>query len=420
MKYAGVSVDAHIRRKVLMPVFYYKVGKEDGSIIENEVEAESADALRAELDDSGYLVLELRGRKAFSFDTALPGLTRKLGSGDFLVFNQELLVLIKAGLPIVQSLDLLTERTTIEGFKRALLDVKKEVLGGRALSEAMAMHTEFFPELYCNSLRSGEKTGEIAGVLSRYIAYLKRVMEVKQKLKSALTYPVFLIGVTFMVIAVLFTYVVPTFSDIYADFNAELPRATVILMTFTKFLKRYLLFFIGGGIAGVFLFRFWYRTEKGRTLVDRYVLKVPLVGTLINNYYTSTISRTLATVLSGGIPMLDALDMVARSVTNRDLSTRLRKVQSRVREGMSLYLALEESGMMSQMTIRMVEVGEATGSLETMLDDISTFYEDEVNANLQRVTTLIEPVIMLLMGAVVGTVVLVMYLPIFELAGTVR
>jgi len=403
-----------------MPLFYYKVGKEDGSIIENEVEAENADALRSELEDAGYLVLVLKKRQALGFDLAVSGFAKKLASEDFLIFNQELLVLIRAGLPIVQSIDLLTERTPSEAFKRALLDVRKEVLGGRALSEAMMVHTEFFPELYCNSLRSGERTGEVAEVISRYIKYLKRVLEVKRKLKGALTYPVFLIGVTFAIVLLLFTYVVPTFSEIYVDFNAELPRPTVILMNSTRFIKSYFPFFAVGFVALLIGFRMWYRTGRGRAAADTYILKLPYVGGLVRGYYISAVSRTLATVLAGGIPMLEALEMVARSVTNRDLSTRLIKVQSRVREGMSLFLALEESRIMTPMTIRMVEVGEATGSLETMLDDISVFYEDEVNLKLQRLTTLVEPVIMLLMGIVVGTVVLVMYLPIFELAGTVK
>lgn len=403
-----------------MPVFYYKVGKEDGSIIENEVEAENGDALRQELEDSGFLVLELKKRQTFGIDLAVGGLKKKLKSEDFLVFNQELLVLIRAGLPIVQSIDLLTERSPSEAFRRALLDVRKEVLGGRALSEAMMMHTEFFPELYCNSLRSGERTGEIAQVVARYITYLKRLLEVKRKLKGALTYPIFLIGITFGIVLLLFTYVVPTFSEIYMDFNAELPRPTVILMNSTRFFKSYFPFFIAAFAAAGFGFRVWYQTGKGRMTADTYMLKLPLVGGLVRGYYISAVSRTLATVLAGGIPMLDALEMVAKSVTNRDLSARLFKVQSRVREGMSLFLALEESGMMTPMTIRMVEVGEATGSLETMLDDISVFYEDEVNLRLQNMTTLIEPVIMLMMGIVVGTVVLVMYLPIFELAGTVK
>ncbi len=402
-----------------MPVFYYKVGKEDGNIVTNEVEADSAESLRRRLEDDGYLVLDLKKSRTLGIDIAMPGLKRKLKSEDFLVFNQELLVLIRAGLPIVQSLDLLMERTPSEAFKRALQDVKSEVRGGKALSDAMAMHTDFFPELYCNSLSAGERTGNLDEVLERYIKYLKRVLEVKRKIKGALTYPIFLIGVSVLILSILLTYVVPKFASIYQDFDAELPLPTQILLNLINYIKTYAPFIALAAVVLLLAFRAWYKTDRGRILVDGRLLGLPVAGGLMRGYYISTISRTLATILAGGIPMLESLEMVARSITNRDLSYRLHQVQSRVREGMSLAVAFEEYGIMSPMTIRMVEVGEATGALETMLGNISEFYEDEVNLRLQRMTTLIEPVIMLLMGLFMGAVVIAMYLPVFNIVGTV-
>ena len=333
-----------------MPVYYYKVGKEDGTILTNELEADSEESLRHRLENDGYLVLELRKRQSLGIDIAVPGLKKKLRSEDFLIFNQELLVLIRAGLPIVQSLDLLKERTPSEGFKRALLDVKSEVRGGKALSDSMAMHTEFFPELYCNSLRAGERTGSLAEVLERYIKYLKRVLEVKRKIKGALTYPIFLIGVSGLVLVVLLTYVVPKFATIYEDFNAELPMPTMVLLSVIQFMKTYSLGILVALVIAALAFRFWYRTDRGRMLVDAALFNVPIVGSLMNGYYISAISRTLSTILSGGIPMLESLEMVARSITNRDLSYRLGQVQERVREGMSLAIAFEEYRVMAPMT----------------------------------------------------------------------
>ncbi|HLB24790.1 MAG TPA: type II secretion system F family protein [Nitrospirota bacterium] len=403
-----------------MPVYFYKAGREDGAILTKEVQAESEEALRRELEENGYLVLELKKGGGLGLGSLSRGMGGKQKTEDFLVFNQELLVLFKAGLPIVQSLDILMERTHNPAFKDALADVKAEVRGGKALSDSMARHTRFFPELYTNSLRSGERTGSLADVLERYIVYLKRMLAVKRQLISAVTYPALLIAATVALLTVLLTYVVPSFSEIYVDFKADLPLPTVILMNVTRFIRGYILFFISAAAALVVGFRYWYRTDSGRRVVDAYLLRVPLVGGLIRGYIVSTLTRTLGTILAGGIPMLQALEMVARSVTNREVSLKLRYAQERVRQGISLAGALEETGVMPPMTIRMVEVGEATGALERMLDDISTFYEEEVNVRVQRLTNLIEPVIMLSMGLVVGAIVIVMYLPIFELAGTVK
>jgi type IV pilus assembly protein PilC len=403
-----------------MPIFTYKVGREDGSILVKEVEAEDGEMLRHELEESGYLVLQLKRRHAFSFGAGFTGVARKIKSEDFLIFNQELMVLLKAGLPIVQSLDILLERTPNAFFKEALSDVKAEVRGGKALSDAMGKHPRFFPELYTNSLRAGERTGNLPEVLERFIAYLKQMITVKRHIISAVTYPIFLIGFTVILMAVLLTYVVPSFSEIYSDFKAELPLPTVILMNFTRFLRSYVLIFAGALVLAVYGFRVWYRTPKGRRVVDAQLLRAPLLGAVIQGYVISTMTRTLATILAGGIPMLQALEMVAKSVTNREVSQSLEYTQERVREGMSLAGALEETGIMPPMTLRMIEVGEATGALETMLNNISSFYEEEVTVKVQRLTNLIEPVIMLGLGLVVGSIVIIMYLPIFELAGTVK
>jgi type IV pilus assembly protein PilC len=401
-----------------MPAYYYKVGREDGSILTKEAEADSEEVLRRELEEQGFLVLEVKKQGALGI--SFGGKRKKQTGEDFLVFNQEFLVLLRAGLPIVQSLDILLERATHPAFNEALVDVKTEVRGGKALSDAMSRHTGFFPELYCNSLRAGEKTGNLPDVLERYIKYSKKMLAIKRQVITALTYPTFLVGATVLLLIVLLVYVVPTFSQIYSDFKTGLPLPTVMLMNTTTFLKQYFLVFAGCVAALVFAFRAWYKTEGGRKRVDANILRVPLVGSLVVGYQVSSITRTLATILSGGIPIIQALEMVARSITNREISDKLYDVQERVRQGTSLADAIEKTEIMPPMTIRMIEVGEATGALEQMLDDISGFYEDEVNVKVQRLTNLIEPIIMLTMGLVVGSIVIVMYLPIFELAGAVK
>ncbi len=401
-----------------MPVFVYKAGREDGSVFIKEADADSPEALRKELEESGYLVLQLKKRHALGLG-ALSG-RKKLKTEDFLVFNQELLVLIKAGLPIVQSLDILAERTSHTAFKDALVDVKTEVRGGKSLSDAMSRHPGFFSELFCNSLRAGERTGALADVLERFIIYQKRLLDVKRKMVSALTYPTFIVGFTILLLIFLLTYVVPAFTQTYADSQASLPLPTLMLMNFTHILRKFFLLFVALAVGAVYAFRAWYRTDNGRLTVDKYLLKVPLIGGALKGYIISTMTRTLSTILSGGIPMLQALEMVSRSITNREVSNKLKYVQERVREGISLAGSFEETKIMPTMTIRMIEVGEATGALEAMLDDISNFYEDKVNVRLQRLTSLIEPIIIATLGLIVGSIVIIMYLPIFEMAGTIK
>ncbi|MGC2422730.1 MAG: type II secretion system F family protein [Nitrospirota bacterium] len=401
-----------------MPVFVYKAGREDGSVFTKEADAESPEALRKELEESGYLVLQLKKRHALG----LGGMSgrKKQKTEDFLVFNQELLVLIRAGLPIVQSLDILADRTSHPAFKDALVDVKTEVRGGKSLSDAMSRHPGFFPELFCNSLRAGERTGALADVLERFIIYQKRLLDVKRKMVSAMTYPAFIVGFTVLLLIFLLTYVVPAFTQTYADAQASLPLPTLMLMKFTHILKHYFPLFVVFALGMGYAFRAWYRTENGRLAVDKYLLKVPLIGSALRGYIISTMTRTLSTILSGGIPMLQALEMVSRSITNREVANKMKYVQERVREGISLAGSFEETKIMPIMTIRMIEVGEATGALEAMLDDISNFYEDRVNIRLQRITSLIEPIIIATLGLIVGSIVIIMYLPIFEMAGTVK
>jgi type IV pilus assembly protein PilC len=401
-----------------MPVFVYKAGREDGSVFIKETDADSPEALRRDLEESGYLVLQLKKRHALGL-TALSG-RKKLKTEDFLVFNQELLVLIKAGLPIVQSLDILAERISHTAFKDALVDVKTEVRGGKSLSDAMSRHPGFFPELFCNSLRAGERTGALADVLERFIIYQKRLLDVKRKMVSALTYPTFIVGFTVLLLIFLLTYVVPAFTQTYADSQASLPLPTLMLMNFTHILRKFFLLFFALAVGAAYAFRAWYRTDNGRLAADKYLLKVPLIGGALKGYIISTMTRTLSTILSGGIPMLQALEMVSRSITNREVSNKMKYVQERVREGISLAGSFEETKIMPTMTIRMIEVGEATGALEAMLDDISNFYEDRVNVRLQRLTSLIEPIIIATLGLIVGSIVIIMYLPIFEMAGTIK
>ncbi len=400
-----------------MPKFIYRIAHKDGTIIEDRADAEDEDALRYKLESKGYLVLNIKkhGLSAIKY----VGIQR-FHSRDLLVFNQELYTLLKAGIPLVQSLDILVDGTYNTRFKEVLKKVVKDIKGGFSLTKAMAKHPKYFPDIYVSSLKAGEQSGNLDEVIQRYIIFLKKVLAIRQKLITALAYPSFLIIVVFFVILFLLTYVMPTFSELYKDYTTEIPYLTKMLMEATTIIKDYFIFFILSIIAVVFAIKSLYRKERGRLFFDSLFLHLPVVGDIIDKYLVAQLSRTLSILLGSGMPLLSSLDVTSQAVPNRIVSLRILEARTRVKEGSGLATAFEEKGVLPRMGLRMLEVGEATGSLEEMLNNIADLYEEGVEVRLARITVLIEPFMMLTMGLIVGTIVVIMYLPIFNLAGVVR
>ena len=339
---------------------------------------------------------------------------------EFLVFNQELLALVKAGLPILRIFDLLIERARRPAFQAVLRVVRQDIRGGTAVSEALACHPLFFPELYIASLKAGEQAGNLPEVLQRYIAYLKLVMGLRQKMTKALAYPAFLVIVGVAVVGFLLTYVLPTFSSIYGEAGTNVPEATRALITIVEGIQSHLVWIGLAIVALVVAFKWWVRTETGRALWDRTTLTLPLVGDVLVKHQTIQFARTLATVLAGGTPLVSALQTVRGALTNRFLAAGLATATERVREGTTLSAALEGVKVFPRMALEMLAVGEETGSLDAMLRDVAELYEGDLDQRLSQLTTWIEPVLLLVMGLVVGAIVVVMYLPVFEMAGTVK
>ena len=345
---------------------------------------------------------------------------RGLPLQEFLVFNQELLALVKAGLPILRIFDLLIERARRPAFQAVLRAARQDIRGGTAVSEALERHPVFFPELYIASLRAGEQAGNLPEVLQRYIAYLKLMMGLRQKMTKALAYPAFLVIVGVAVVAFLLTYVLPTFSAIYGEAGTDVPEATRALLTLIEAVQSHLVA-IGLAIGALVLaFRWWVRTETGRALWDRTTLTLPLIGDVLVKHQTIQFTRTLATVLAGGTPLVAALQTVRGALTNRFLADGLATATERVREGTTLSAALEGVKVFPRMALEMLAVGEETGSLDAMLRDVAELYEGDLDQRLSQLTTWIEPVLLLIMGVVVGAIVIIMYLPVFQMTGTVR
>ncbi|GFO65174.1 type II secretion system F family protein [Geomonas paludis] len=400
-----------------MPVYTCKIGSSDGRILTKELDSVSEALLRQSLEEQGYVVFEVR-KKPFQFllDTGIG--RKKIGNKELLLFNQELLVLLKAGLPIIQALDTILESGT--GKLNEILNAAREdIKGGLALSTAFEKYPRVFPQLYIASIRAGERTGDLPQTIRRYIAFLKRSEGFRGKIIGAMFYPAILVVVAFVAITVLLIYVVPTFSTIYADSGNSLPVPTQMLINFTGFLRRYLLVFIGIIFAAVTIFRRWKETESGRYTVDGMKIKTPFVGAVVIRYALSGFTRTLATVLGSGIPIVEAMRMSVGTLNNKVLERGLLMAVHRVEEGSKLSTALENMKLLPPLALRMLSVGETTGALEEMLGDISDYFEDEIERNLHVLTTAIEPAIMIVMGVVIGTIIITMYLPIFKIASTV-
>jgi type IV pilus assembly protein PilC len=405
-----------------MPSYLYRAARADGTTLEGQAEGEDEQAVRAELEKKGFLVFRLRPLGAWPalLGSGRWGRKRGIPLQEFLVFNQELLALVKAGLPILRIFDLLIERARRPAFQAVLRAVRQDIRGGTAMSDALARHPLFFPELCIASLKAGEQAGNLPEVLQRYIAYLKLIMGLRQKMTKALAYPAFLVIVGAAVVGFLLTYVLPTFSAIYGEAGTNVPESTRALIAVVEAIQAHAVSIGLAIVALVAVFRWWVRTDTGRALWDRTTLKVPLIGDVLVKHQTIQFARTLATVLAGGTPLVSALQSVRGALTNRFLAAGLATATERVREGTTLSAALEGVKVFPRMALEMLAVGEETGSLDAMLRDVAELYEGDLDQRLSQLTTWIEPVLLLVMGLVVGAIVVIMYLPVFEMAGTVR
>ena len=403
-----------------MPQFRYRAAKPDGNIFEDICEEENERAVRTRLESQGCLILELNGKgTSHASSRGLPRKGKPLSLREFLIFNQEFLALIKSGLPMLRSFDLLSERATKGAFQHALLGIREDIRGGSSISEAMANYPTYFPELYQASIRSGEQAGNLPEVIQRYIGYLKLLISVQEKVRSALAYPTFLIVFGFAVVGFLLAYVMPIFAEVYAESNTELPFATQMLLDMIHSASLWLPWIVIGLLAGGTFFHLWRKTPNGQIQIHRWLLRLPMLGDVILKNQVIRFTRTLATILAGGIPLLSALEVTTRGMTNRVFTQALGSAINSVKDGKSLSASLKRESFLPRMTIEMIEVGETTGSLETMLLEVAEFHEGELDYKLTRLTTWIEPVLLLGMGILVAGILIIMYLPIFNLAGAI-
>jgi len=327
--------------------------------------------------------------------------------------------LVKSGLPVLRVWDLLIERAGHAGFQQTLREIREAIRGGSSASEALIKHPAYFPELYIATVKAGEQSGNLPEVLQRYVAYLKLMIGLRQKVVKALSYPIFLVLIGIGVIAFLLSYVMPTFVSVYGDSARTLPWATQVLLDLVDHAGSQLWLVavtcVGIGLA----LRTYYATPPGHLVIDRMLLRMPVLGSIAVKHNTVQLTRTLGTVLAGGTPLVDALQIARGAVSNRWVTQGLTGGVTEIREGVTLAAALDRPGVLPKLAIEMLSVGEETGSLDTMLRDVAEFYEADLDTRLTQLTTWIEPVLLLVMGVLVGGIVIVMYLPVFQMAGTV-
>lgn len=395
-----------------------KVGTPAGQVVERTFVAADEGVLRAELERQGFYLFGIRR------GLRLGGLglrKRRLKTSVLLVFGQELAALLKAGLPLYQSLDIMLERQRDPAFRASLSSVRDKVKGGVALSDAFKAEADLYPPIFAASLVAGERSGSLETVLRRFVQHMRLNQSLKRKAVGAAIYPIAILTMMFVMAAVMVLFVIPQFQDFYEGLGAgQLPLMTRMLLAASRLARANIGWILLGLGAGIATFVIWRRREGSGVVADRLLLRIPFAGRLMRMYATSQLARTLATLLTGGLPLINALEVAAGSIGNRAMASAVSSATPQVREGKSLTTALESTGMLENLPLEMVKVGEQTGALADMLNTIAEFYDEETETHLQVALSLLEPVILVVMAVVVAGMLLAFYLPMFQAISAVQ
>ena len=404
-----------------MTIFRWQGVGPNGATVKGEMDAPDAAAVAARLRVRRIRPLPDRIRtkgSGLNREITILGLGERVKQKDVVIFTRQLATLINAGLPIMQALDLLAQQTENKTFSGVIATVKHEVESGSAFAESLTKHPKVFDELYTNMVSAGEVGGMLDTILTRLAAYMEKVVKLKSKVKSALLYPLSIISVAVLVTALLLIYVIPVFGDMFASFGEELPLPTQIALNLSGVARAYCWYMVAGIIGAVFGIRTYYRTERGRRVVDGVLLKLPVFGDIFRKAAVARFTRTLSTLVSSGVPILDSLAITGKTAGNKIIENAVFAARQSISEGRTLTDPLIESRVFPPMVCQMINVGETTGALDTMLSKIADFYDDEVDTAVSNLTALMEPLIIVFLGVVIGGIVVSMYLPIFQL-GTV-
>lgn len=399
-----------------MAEFVCKIAEPNGKVVEDVFTANTEAELRTRFNDQGCLVYWIKEHGSFFTRAGRSRRRGKIKEDEFMIFNQQLVTLIKAGLPILKSLDLLIPRVQNTHFRTLLDDVRERVKSGALLSEAFEAQGEFSP-VYTASLFAGEKSGNVEEVIQRYISYQKTSAAVRKRVVSSLVYPLVLVVLVIGLLSFILTYVIPKFQDLYEGLNAQLPAPTVFIINVSKGIRSSLVFLVPALVIVYLLVRVWIRSAAGRRIVDSVKLNMPVFGDVWMKFSISQLARTLSTLLAGGIPAVQALETSVQATTNQRINDAILQAAQGVREGQSIAKSLEATSLFPPLMIEMVEVGESTGALGQMLASVADFFDEEVSTRVATLLTLIEPAVLVFMGSVIAFILVALYLPVFSLAG---
>ena len=401
-----------------MPIFTYRGRARGGRLITGQVEANTPLAVAAQLRERRVMATSVR-EKPEPLRLKIPGFGGRVKDKDLTVFTRQIATMINAGLPLVQSLEVLASQQLNKRFKGVLIKIREDVEGGSTFAASLKQHPTVFTPLYMSMVEAGEAGGFLDTVLNRLAGYIEKSMTLRRKVKGAMIYPATIITVAVAVVIFLLIFVIPTFKALFEGFGAALPLPTRIVLELSRLVKTHLLAGLGTLVGAVFGVRFYYRTEKGKKIIDSLLLRLPVIGQLIRKVSVAKFTRTLGTLLSSGVPILDALNITAKVAGNRVVEEAILKTRSSIAEGKTIADPLGASGIFPPMVVQMISVGEQTGALDSMLAKIADFYDAEVDQAVSNLTTLLEPIMIVSLGVVVGGLIIAMYLPIFKLVTVV-
>jgi type IV pilus assembly protein PilC len=401
-----------------MPVFVWKGKTPEGRTVEGEMTADSQQEVFSSLRKRNIIPISVKVKEKKKMPSLEDLFPAKVSADEMAMFTKQFATMLEAGLPLMDALNTLYVQTKNRTLKRTIGRMAEDLEGGYTLADAMRRHKNVFPDLYVNMVEAGEKGGALAEILLRLAEYLEKTADLQRKIKGAMIYPIIVITVAIVATIALLVFVIPTFSELYASFQADLPALTKIVIGLSNFVKKYILFIIGIFVAIIVGIRLWYNTDPGKETIDRILLKIPIIGDLIHKQALSRFSRTLSTLLRSGVPLLDSMEITAKTTGNRVVQHGVEKARNAIREGSTISAPLQKSGIFPPLVVQMVSIGEQSGNLDEMLSKVADFYDKEVDAAVDALTSAMEPLIMVFLGGIVGTMVIAMYLPIFKLIPT--
>ncbi len=399
-----------------MAVFVYTGRTRSGQTTTGEMEAATREAVVARLRTLQIVTTNVRAKPR---EITIPGFGGRVGEKDIVVFTRQFATMIDAGLPLVQCLEILASQQENKVFKKALTEIRVSVEGGLTFAAALKQHPKVFSGLYANMVEAGEAGGILDTILNRLAAYMEKAMALKKKVKSAMIYPSTIVTVAVAVVIFLLVFVIPTFKAMFEGFGATLPLPTLIVLELSRIVRAYFLVGIGVVVGLILALRWWYATRSGRLAIDSFLIKSPIFGILIRKVAVAKFTRTLGTLISSGVAILEGLDITARTAGNKVVELAVLRTRASIAEGKTIADPLKASGVFPPMVVQMIAVGEQTGALDAMLGKIADFYDEEVDTAVTNLTALLEPMLMVFLGVVIGGVVIAMYLPIFKLVQVV-